>query len=389
MDRLRTARARLLSRHPFYGLLAMRLDLGTGPVGTACTDMRRILFDPVFMEKLSDEALTFVFCHEVMHCVLCHCTRGREKDPLLYNIAADIVVNSLILESLGLTSLDVAGASPMHLVPDGREGRLFTTEEVYAMLEGLPRDRLLALAGARQDAGDNHEVWQDAADPAALEDAWKEALKEVRGKLPGQGTPGRLRDVEPEPDRPPLLHWPTLLQRFCRLYVMDRDYSYQPPDPRYEGLSDFFFPSFPEIRDYRVRDLFVAIDTSASIDDETLRFLLEELAGGMRQVPSMNCLVSFFDTEITEPVPLSRPQEIADLAPKGGGGTSFEPIFKTLGDLARNRDVAGTLILTDGYASFPEEAKALGLPVLWIIADSLVEPPWGATVHVRLEDRKK
>ena len=43
----------------------------------------------------------------------------------------------------------------------------------------------------------------------------------------------------------------------------------------------------------------------------------------------------------------------------------------------------GIIILTDGYAAIPDEAKALGVPVLWVLVNSDVVPSWGTAVHIR------
>ena len=38
---------------------------------------------------------------------------------------------------------------------------------------------------------------------------------------------------------------------------------------------------------------------------------------------------------------------------------------------------ASIIILTDGYAPFPDEKAANGIPVLWLLNNKNVEPPWG------------
>ena len=35
------------------------------------------------------------------------------------------------------------------------------------------------------------------------------------------------------------------------------------------------------------------------------------------------------------------------------------------------------IIMTDGYAPFPPEQEAMGIPVLWLIFGTDVRPPWG------------
>ena len=69
--------------------------------------------------------------HEVMHCVLNHIHRGKGKIHKLYNLAADIVVNSIIMQAYAVNEFQVDGESAMHLAPDGIEGREYTTDQVW------------------------------------------------------------------------------------------------------------------------------------------------------------------------------------------------------------------------------------------------------------------
>jgi hypothetical protein len=40
------------------------------------------------------------------------------------------------------------------------------------------------------------------------------------------------------------------------------------------------------------------------------------------------------------------------------------------------------VILTDGFAPWPAEADALGIPVLWIINNEEAQPPWGKVARL-------
>ena len=40
------------------------------------------------------------------------------------------------------------------------------------------------------------------------------------------------------------------------------------------------------------------------------------------------------------------------------------------------------VIMTDGYAPMPEEKMANGIPVLWIITNEDITPPWGKVARV-------
>lgn len=45
---------------------------------------------------------------------------------------------------------------------------------------------------------------------------------------------------------------------------------------------------------------------------------------------------------------------------------------------------ASIIILTDGYAPFPQEKLAFGIPVLWLLNNENVDPPWGKVAIIRI-----
>ena len=126
MKRLLKSRMRLLCNNGFYGLLLMHMIYSIDEnCPTAATDGTRIFFGPEFLEILTDDELDFVLMHEILHVILEHCTRGVDKEDVKFNIAADIVVNSTIIESIGgksKTSVFHNLGEPMHLTPKGDEG---------------------------------------------------------------------------------------------------------------------------------------------------------------------------------------------------------------------------------------------------------------------------
>jgi len=43
---------------------------------------------------------------------------------------------------------------------------------------------------------------------------------------------------------------------------------------------------------------------------------------------------------------------------------------------------ASIIILTDGIAPFPKEKLANGIPVLWLLNNENVTPPWGKIARI-------
>lgn len=101
---LKVERARwwALSNQPFYGSLAMGLqDVISNPHGsTACTDGKRIYWDPAFLGKLSDEETRFVLLHETMHPAHGHLWRLPADER--GNMAGDYAINATLLKLPGL-----------------------------------------------------------------------------------------------------------------------------------------------------------------------------------------------------------------------------------------------------------------------------------------------
>ena len=41
------------------------------------------------------------------------------------------------------------------------------------------------------------------------------------------------------------------------------------------------------------------------------------------------------------------------------------------------------IILTDGEAPFPDIKETLGIPVLWVINNEKITPPWGEVIRIK------
>ena len=94
--------------------------------------------------------------------------------------------------------------------------------------------------------------------------------------------------------------------------------------------------------------------------------------------------LGFFDAVVIEPQPFESEEEFRIIEPIGGGGTSFRVIFEYVRKYMQDRLPASIIILTDGYAPFPEESVSMGIPVLWLLNNEEVEPAWGSVARIRV-----
>ncbi len=378
-EKLVAARGILLDDYPFYGTLIMHMKFALAGCGTACTDMKRILFDPGFLDRMSVAETAFVLQHEILHCILHHVSRGHDHMPYLYNVACDIVVNSNILLSMGVKEFTVAGEPAMHLTPGGKEGYLYTAEEVYEEL-------LKQYSGVRVDASilptlDDHDIWEAAEDVKEMQTEWDQrsldALKHARA---GAGSsPGRLLDVLA--GNGGRVDWKSVLRDFIVLHHSEYDYTYQPANRNYIHM-DLAYPQFNEIETEELDRIHFFIDTSASVDEELLAAFLGEIKYLTGQFDRMNCMLSFFDTMVSRPVSIDGVESVEKVMPVGGGGTDFFCIFDYIRREFSDTPPKGIVILTDGYAAYPTEKDADGIPVLWMICGNHRLPPYGTAVVV-------
>ncbi len=376
--RLVNLRAETLVKYPFFGRLLLRLPFGFSDCETAYTDMSRIVFDPKFAESLDDEQLSFVMLHELMHCVLKHCTRGGSRQQLIYNIACDIVVNSILLEAMNREEIAIGHSNAMHKTPSGMEGRLFSAEEVYEML--LKDKRIEEL----YFPFDCHDGWSELAGDGLSEELWDKYIKDsAKGVGKGTGIPCALERVIELVDRKPKISWKQVLHDYIQ--SCESDYLFAPPDKRFSDGS-VILPSFCDsVYGSSIENIWFAVDTSGSVTDEAVAEAYGEIKDAIEQIENMQGIISFFDSEISEPQAFSTVEDLKSIKPIGGGGTSFEVIFEYMRKSMMEKLPKVVIIITDGIATFPNESVSLGVPTVWLLVNSTVTPPWGEILHVYTE----
>ncbi len=339
---------RLRAASPFFSVLSLFAEFRASEgVPTAATDGKTIVYNPSFIGGLPRDQIDGVVLHEVLHAALMHAIRRGTRDPQRWNIAADVVVNGIIAQQKGFTLIQGAIRSPKleHL----------RVEEIYELLEKesdlLKQQPQCLLEG--HDHGD--EGSGTLRRLLELEEHWKRALRQAeavarstqQGNLPAgfERLLGQLGQSE--------IDWRSRLWRF--LVRTPTDFSSFDRRFLYRRL----YLETLESENVRV---FIAVDTSGSIEGKQLDAFLGEVRGILGAYPHLEGELYYADADIYGPCSIH--DEVERPKPKGGGGTSFVPFFEKVGKEDLNSDGV-CIYLTDGYGTFPSTVPSL--PVLWVV----------------------
>jgi len=98
---MESAKTAIVSQSPLFAPYVHNFTpIYTWYVPTMATDGIRLFVNPKFANDLTWEQKIFVIIHEIMHCVLLHMERIKGRDPELYNMAADLEINPIIIDTL-------------------------------------------------------------------------------------------------------------------------------------------------------------------------------------------------------------------------------------------------------------------------------------------------
>ena len=378
--RLQGALLRIRGDHPFFGTLALFADLRmTDQIPTAATDGKTIWFNPKFIDRLEMPALCGLVAHELLHAALRHGSRRRERDALLWNIAADVVVNGMIRADTGygLPNGGVEMPKLAHL----------SVEEVYEQLatgrHRLPKLTLLDLGAELPDSGmgPGSEGVLDERSQQELERLWNSALQQAdavtRRIKRGFGSSGLGSMREFDQARQAPQNWRDLLWHF----MVSTPFDFGGFDRRFIHRKLYLEETVGESV-----EVAICIDTSASIGKDELGQFMREIQSILDAYPQIKGTLFYADAYLYGPHAFGADAAMPEV--KGGGGTSFKPFFQWVARENAQGNQPVCIYFTDGYGDFPSSAP--DSPVLWLVLPGGLESsryPFGEVVRMGTAQR--
>ena len=333
----------------FFGALMLFSEFKLSKeIPTAATNGKDVLINEGFFNSLSSSEQNGLILHEVLHMALLHVQRMGGRDLKKWNIAADYVVNDLILRNTNF-KLPAGAIKSSHgeywdksveFIYDklgSKDTKSFTQ---YDLIEPDSETK-----GASQDEVEVENYWKDKINLLKNSSLYAKD----KGSLPA-GIESEINSVvEPEVD------WRSALWKFISKTPSDFDEI----DRRfiYRGLYLEGLMTEGVVAD-------VCIDTSGSISDSQLEQFIGELKGILKSYPHVKVNLYYCDTELFGPYELSSSSKIPSA--KGFGGTSFVPFFEKINTNSEGFDTVNkvAVYLTDGYGDFPKKSN---IPTLWLV----------------------
>jgi predicted metal-dependent peptidase len=324
--------------------------------------------NPTFtIKELTDKERIAVLKHEILHLVFKHLFRSRGNDRELENVAADLVVNQYVSPwPLPKGALLLSSFPDLNLLPEQ------TFEWYYEKLrclrnsnasEKYPKSKstLDTIENNKNNRG-YHDLWgaekkdgqttNEKIVDVAIKKIIEQALQKAGTKNIGDLPLGIRRELSRINEKPKV-SWKRILRIFSNSCGKTKLESTR----RKESTR---YPGNPGTKIKRLQHIAVAIDTSGSIDENTLQLFWNEIIGIQKAGAKITIIEC--DCEVHAVWELNRKSTFPKL--KGGGGTSFDPVFEWL-TKNRNLGIGGCVYFTDGVANKPTIKPSCS--VLWAL----------------------
>ena len=382
-DRLDTAYSKLGLREPFIAAVMTRIKREVSDeVSTAATDGTRVIYNPDFIEKQSNEELFGLVLHESLHIVLMHMWRRDGRDPELWNYANDAIINAYIRKR-GYSLPD--GGVFVSWVQDSHD-----SEHVYRKLK-QEQDRQEQSGSGSGGEGDGEGDQQSKPKRAGgfdgqgdLIDAPNEATKSdleatimasaEMAKACGDNS-GLIDNILKRAGKSDI-DWRNEMRAMLTA-ASNNDYTYRRPSRRFiaQGLY------LPSLHNEGLGPVVIAVDSSASMTQQELSQIAEETQQIIEDLNPEFVRVVYCDTSIKNIQDFNQGDDVK-LECRGGGGTSFKPVFDYVSSEMPN--AVGVIYFTDMEANL-EECDEPHCPVIWANTGKQInEVPFGVITNVKI-----
>ena len=387
-------------------LSVLRLEEKPGTESFA-TDGRSCFYDPAWILRRyqKDSAwITRAYLHMLLHCVFAHQFRYDRLDRAVWDLAADLAVENVILE-LGLSGAALEGDALLARKLEGLKAKAggLTAERLYRYFDAhsLPGEEEKALR--QLFFRDAHSLWTPGERLEMTQKQWEKIGRLAKTELKAfarrkSGTGSLEKNLEEATKE--RYDYGEILRRFAvpgeEMAVSDEEFDYV----YYTyGLSHYGNLPLIEPLEYResrkVKEFVIAIDPSASCSGSAVGKFLRRTYDILKDAESfftkINVHIIQCDSQVQQDTRIACQEDLEDFLGKGrlagGGATDFRPVFAYVEQLREQgefENLKGLIYFTDGYGVYPERPPEYQVIFAFLEEDENLAPvpPWSMKVVV-------
>ena len=393
LDDFKEAKLRLINKphNAFIGSLLYDLDFVPDyEVGTVSLDTlnHSIRVNPDYFCTLTYEHQASVLAHEVYHYALMHDVRRGQRNPQLYQKAADEVVNNL----LAAGGFDI----PPNVEYDKKYKNL-NTEAVYERLE----QEFNKNNNDKQNNNNNNSGSGNSNDP--LGNDLNQSLSPDQNQMnsiqqrimkanaseelsTGNGmdksSSGSVFSELFKDIREGKLNWVTILQEFLDEFTRgEQDWSTF--NKRYLQY-DLYLPDYKS--ENQISKVAVAFDVSGSVTERQIKAFLDEMKVIKNQLDPETMDVVSFNHQIVDIFNIEKNDDFDEVQLNISGGTELDPVFDHY--MKPENMPEFLIVFSDLYCD--KRKKPTPFETIWICIDNPnAEVDFGKLIHITSKELEK
>ena len=356
------------------------------------------------------------YLHVILHCMLRHLHKKRGKNPLLWDLACDTAVESILCQ-LDYRCLNegVVPAKQKFIGECKRDMAVLTAEAIYHRLLMLGLEDYEISAIHRAFWVDDHELWapenNNDGQSQQQDEKWQDLAEKsqtmMETVLSDSATGGEAILEQVKVAVRDDVDYRAFLRRFAvprEIMAVDGDsfdYIFYSYGLQLYGNMPLVEP--PETKeDKRIEDFVIAVDTSMSTTGELVRRFLACTYAILRSTETftrkVNIRIIQCDDRIRKDTVIHELEELREYMDNfelvGGSATDFRPVFEHVAQLQKEgafTSLRGLIYFTDGMGVYPQKRPIydtafvlLGEPPL-----SIKFPPWAIKLVLEMPDLEK
>lgn len=385
------------------------------------TDGDTIFYNLKYMIQTYEKGLIYIhraYVHMMLHCLFGHPFHRKERLLDYWNLACDIVVESIIDQwNNKVIYLPVSSQRTKIYEALKAQAKVLSAEKVYEVLLCTRMTETEFKQLQAEFEIDDHSFWREEhrqPNQPPLQQRqkkWEDLSHKVQMAMQqfsddaGQNDDPTAETLKMENRK--RYQYSEFLRKFSVLReeaVIDPDsfdYNYYT-----YGLSMYGNMPFIEPQEWRetqkIRDFVIAIDTSMSCSGELIKNFLEETYSILMETEQYFEKVNIHilqcddqireDTLVTNPKQMEKYQQQFEI--KGYGGTDFRPVFSYVEQLKKDKklqDLKGLIYFTDGNGVFPDRCPDYDVAFVFMQEDyqDVKVPSWAIKLFLEPYDLLK